>query len=356
MPRGLESIVNILAQMRTDQYPEGIIVSQDFGVHRYCDINSNCPEAIKLRRYIAEAGLELDVVLQEHKNILFNSLTSTSREINYPDFSGKTTIMIAGKEIEVDLSEIIEEELKRAFFRKIDWFRDAERQLRDLGSQLHTTLLNDIIRNRRSNVLPQLSFPIDRLIKTGCLVTTDSERYLIIFPFKYRPRWLWTQGVRYRMGEEDTVSLERNVFLAFSISKEGKFLTPRLIDYAGNKFYHYHASRNSERDCWGQVHIPERWDREFKSLVDLKYQLEGVIATINLDSLYSNTPPLMPYAWDLMERATKEGEEGKIKRRKEGEEVEEVSAWSEYFSSLATVEEFSEVSEEAPIPRRWGER
>ena len=348
MSRELQYIVDILAQMRTEQYPEGIIVSQDFGAHRYCDINSNCPEAIKLRRYIAEAGLELDTVLQEYESML-NTLPR-QRELSFPEFSGKATIVVAGQEVEVDLSEVIQGELERALHRNMDWYRGAEERLRELGFQLHNNLLDDITRNRRNTVLPQLSFPVQELIDAKCLITSDNHGYLLIFPFKYRPRWLWTQGVRYRIGEEDAVALERDVFLAFSVTKEGKFLTPYLIGHDGSKFHHYHASRGRElsdggRDCWGQVRLPERWDRGLKSLVDLKYQLEGAIATINLDSLYNPTPSPMSYAWDLMERATKEGEEGKIKKKKKGEEVEEVFA-----------EVFPEVSEEVPIPRRWGER
>lgn len=340
----LQSIAEVLNNMRTEQYPEGIILAQDFGVHKYCDINSNCPEAIKLRRYITEAGLELENVIQEY-NDLFNTLPAP-RELTFPDFSGKATIIVAGQEVEVDLSQVIEDELHRAFRRKIDWYEDAELTLKDLGKQLHDTLISDIMRHRKDVVLPQLIFPDSEVMKYNCLITSDGSNYRIIFPFRYSPEWLWTQGVRYKLSDDDAKYIQRDVFLLFTISREGKMFAPYLVNRDGTKFRHYHAnsSEDSGRDCWGQVNLPVKWDKSLKSLVDFKYQLEGATATINMDSLYNQEPIGMPYVWDMMSRATKAGEEGKLKKKK-GEEPAEV------YGEVPRGEEIP-----ASIPRRWGER
>jgi len=351
MAVALQSIIETLAQINNEQYPEGIIVSQDIGAHKYCDINSNCPEAIKLRKYIAETGLELEFVIQEYQN-MFNTLPPII-EPQFPDFSGKATIVVAGQEVEVDLSEVIEDELKRVLRRKVEWFEDAELTLKDIGKQLHQTLIRDIMAHRKNVVLPQLTFPDSDVMRYGCMITSDGSNYRIFFPFSYRPEWLWTQGIRYRLSDEDITKIQRDAFLLFTISREGKIFAPYLVNKDGTKFRHYHASRGGDddfggRDCWGQVNLPVKWDGTLKSLADFKYSLEGAIQTINLDSLYTNEPPGMPYAYDMQARATKVGQEGKLKgtRRQRGHgEPEEVV--SETPREAASIDS---------IPRRWGER
>ena len=41
----------------------GVVVALDCGVHGYCDINSNCPVAVQLRKFIHESGVTLEELL-----------------------------------------------------------------------------------------------------------------------------------------------------------------------------------------------------------------------------------------------------------------------------------------------------
>jgi hypothetical protein len=331
----LQRTLELLEGMKTEQNPEGILILQELGNHIYCDLESNCPEAIKLRRTMEEAGVTVEAVLQENERL--NQPDPAPRELSLPGFSGKVLVSIAGKNIEVDLSEMLQQELIRATNHSILWYKNQVILLKTLGRDLYQAYLNDIERNRRVKTLPQLSFSLAELLHYQCIVNSlGNHSYCFTFPFLYNPQWLWSRGKRYALAQKDIDSLKQEKYITFVITPDKKFYSIYLNTITGSKFRHYHS--DDRKDCWGQVRFPEVWDGKLKSLLDLAYQMQAALTTINLDSLYDHYPPEMYDAKDLLDRATYIGVEGV----RSDEHLDAVSN--------------DEASLPRAIPRRWGER
>ena len=142
----ISEALNALAYMSDEQHPDGILIIMDTGVHAYCDIGSNCPEAIKFRRHIEEAGITLEEVIQEveRQRESLQEVSDPGSMYSFPEFSGKAEIVVAGQSVEIDMSQAIESELKRALGHKLHWFIDQEVHLKRLGGSLYNTYLQDI--------------------------------------------------------------------------------------------------------------------------------------------------------------------------------------------------------------------
>jgi len=155
-----------------------------------------------------------------------------------------------------------------------------------------------------------LSFDTRELLASNCLVTTDRDKYVFLFPVEYKPEYLVRDGTRYKMADEDIEATTRQVYLKFIVTKNNRFTSASLHDGTGDKFQHYHG--DSVYDCWGNVRLPTQWDGRLRSLVRLVTTLMRSLATVNLNSILEHDPPSMPDTDGLEDRATELGKEGEI--------------------------------------------
>lgn len=322
--------------LRTEKYPNGIILTQDFGNHAHCPLESNCPEAIKLRRFLKEAGLELPEILKgwEEQRKQDDNPPPPAKP-NFPDFSGKLHISLGHQDIEVDFKEELERLLIVAYGNKVYDFRYAEEILQQAGHDLYHAYLHYIQEAKQTRILPQLALPLMEMVQYRCMATyATQDSYFLIFPIVYAPQWLFTHKDRYKLCKEHIESLRREVFMQFHIARNiWKIVEARLVWSNGEKFSHYHGDRS--RDCWGDLKLPERWDETLESLANLSYSFQAALATINRDSLITGVPPGMPDVIDLIDKAKKLGKEDE-----KGGEPEEPNAEQE--------------EEPGAPPRHWG--
>ncbi len=302
----------------------------DIGVHQRCDINSNCPIAVELRRIILDSGVTLEQLLEGYAASQGTPPEATAIEL--PQFNGRATIRVAGQSVVIDYSDTIRGQLGEGFVKKRLEFESMGNRMQVLGRSLYSSYLDQIYQLRNTKTLPQLAFSVGDLLKANCLITTDNTNYVFLFPRHYKPQWIITNGVRYKIADEDIETIKRNIHIAFTISKESKILKTRVLGDSGRKLQHYHGNNWDDDDCWGNVPIPERWDKTLKSLSNLVTQLMGSLATVNKDSILVRHPDSMPRINDLFDRSTKLGEEGHTEEREQprggwggGEATEEVN-------------------------------
>lgn len=306
-----------------------IQIALDVGVHSGCSIDSNCPLAVELRKVINES----DVTLEQLIEGFAASQEPPPEAVAYvlPEFDAKATIRIAGTNVELDFEEALRAQLGDTLDKKRRELNRLGGSITELGKSLYESYLNRIYALRDTRTLPQLEFDIGDLTKANCLTTSDGEYYHFLFPRTYNPEYVVTNGVRYKLADEDIKALIRDIYISYTISKEYKIIHTDILNSGGSKFRHYHGGGN---DCWGNFQIPERWNGNLKSLSDLTTQVAGALRTINKDSLMTGHPRGMVDMDDLMERSTKLGVEGITEEREQPE-----GGW--------TTEEGA--------PRRWGQ-
>uniref|UniRef100_A0A6M3KZH7 Uncharacterized protein n=1 Tax=viral metagenome TaxID=1070528 RepID=A0A6M3KZH7_9ZZZZ len=289
----------------------GIIIALDCGVHRNCDINSNCPLAVELRKVINESGLTLAQLLEGFASS--QEAPPEYQEPQLPEFNGVAEITIAGRTVPVDFTDTIRQQMGRAYDDKLHQFQRDGARAREIGLALYRSYLDQIRSLRNTRTLPQLQFSKRELISTGCLVTVNdgNTAYELMFPLLYNPEYAVHDGIRYQMAIKDIIDCKRDVWVVFTITKEEKITRTVLINQSGRKFEHYHGSG---WDCWGTVRIPERWDGRLTSLHNLVLQLRGILATVNMDSILNSTPEGMPTSRGMFERVTVMGKEGEISK------------------------------------------
>ena len=95
-----------LAQTIQALEANNIVTALDCGVHQYCDVNSNCPLAVELRRIVTESELTLEQLLEGYAasqepppNPLLNP--------EFPEIDGHTIIHIGESDIPLDLTPVI---------------------------------------------------------------------------------------------------------------------------------------------------------------------------------------------------------------------------------------------------------
>ena len=306
-----------------------IQIALDVGVHRYCDINSNCPLAVELRKITNESGVTLAQLLEG----FVTGQEAPPEPVSYelPEFDSKATIRIAGTNVELNLEDALRAQLGDALDKKRREFRGLGGRITALGDSLYHSYLNQVSELKRTKTLPQLEFPNRDVIRANCLITANNTHYIFLFPRGYSPEYIVTRGMRYKLADRDVKALKRDVYISYTITKERKILNAKILDDKGEGFRHYHG--NTGEDCWGAVHIPERWDGSLGSLADFTAQLMGALHTLNKDSPISRQPNGMPHMDGLMERSTELGEEGHPEEREQPE-----GGWT------------------TDTPRRWGQR
>ena len=335
----LGETVEALAFLRTDAYPQGITIADDLGVHVRCDINSNCPEAIKVRRYISEAGVSLPELIEGYEA----SIEVPARPATVPpmpEHSGMATIQIAGQNIEVDLTEQIDAQLIRATGNSVAAIERDGRSRIGLGESLYANYKHAVAEARRTRTLPQVQYSKLDMIRYRVLITMDSLSgvYLYMFPHIYEPDSIVHDGARYEISDADKVRIKREMFVVLPVSSAHKILRPYMMDTDGGMFQHYHGNNNGE--CWGSVRLPQNWDGRLKTLADIAYQLKAAVCTINRDSILNRHPRGMPEINDLFGRSTRLGTEGVMKKKRRTSEPGELDIEPDPF--------------EEPPRRRWG--
>ena len=186
-----------------------IAVALDIGVHHNCELDSNCPVAIELRKAISQSGITLEQLLEGYNS--FNQPELEPIPLGNLTFDGKVVISIAGQTIPLDLTEVIESQISREYRRKREELYSASRRLREVGLSLYHSYLDKIEEARNSKTLPQLKFNKKELIEADCLITSEGENYLFLFRRVYCPESIIASGVRYALSQEDRDTIKRNV-------------------------------------------------------------------------------------------------------------------------------------------------
>lgn len=328
---------------------KGTRVAHDFGVHYTCNVESNCTEAIKLRKMITEAGIDLAQLVTEVGEDYVKSRSSIN-PLELPSFleiTGRAVLNIAGQNIEVDLKEVVTQQLYSYFGSEIARFRENRDTISTLGRNLFRNYTAYIQEVRAMRQLPQSPVPAKELLDYNCTVARGDKRtWQFLFPFEYAPQWITIGDRRYKLCDEHIASLKKTGLVSmFQVTINNDLVPPTLYDRHLNKFYHYHGS---SYDCWGRLLFPKIWDGKLKTLADLNYAAQAALATINRDSLMLNAPIGMISVPKLMDKATEEGEEGVVTKKKKRRRVETPAA--EPTNTEGTTATFTNTN----TPVHWG--
>jgi len=313
----LSEVVYVLANMKSEKFPEGILIPNDLGNHAFCSITSNCPEAVKLNRVMMEAGLEFQELLVAYNQVYrpVNPLDS----FTMPEVDGRTAIVIGTQRIEIDLTEVLRNRVGTQLQDILYRMENLENTGREAIRGCYLSYVRAVRDVRQARRLEQLTIPTREYAKYPCYVSSDQGRYLFTFSFNYEPQWIYRGGERYELSTQDKGDLLQSIFLTIPVSPERSIFQPYLVDEAGRTFSHYHGTHG---DCWGHVRLPTRWDGSLKQLDELKCGLEAASATINMDSLMSDNPPGFPDIRELLGSCTHLGSEG-VRRTRAPRPVEE---------------------------------
>ncbi len=339
-------VVRVLESIRSEKFPEGIIVPEDLGNHYFCNIFSNCPEAVKLNRVMAEAGLELQEFLEAFEN-LYPS-TPKVAELRIPDIKGEVEVYVGDQCLKVDMGEEIRKQLHMGTLSKVREWEGYANTAQSYALSYVDAYEHAIRQTRINRQLEQLEFPFADLAKYKCLINKVDDKYSLSLPFNYQPVWIVVGRDRYELSQDDQGLLQHDLYLEFLITRDFRMFPPKLKNSRGRFFMHYHGN---EGDCWGEVRLPQRWNGGLKQLVDLRDHMEKAIATINVNSLMMARPPDMPSTDALMEEATLLGREG----RRMQETVEARMTEGERRTERR-LEEILVPIDQPPPRRGWGRR
>lgn len=307
----LRSVVEALEELTTEKYPHGLLVDLQLGDHSYCDIESNCPLAIQLRKYIAEAEVPLADILER---IVAASTAQPQPLTSFlaPEVSAQVQVEVGGKHFELDIKDMISGQLAHQIRDKLRQLDEANALIANAGRSFYRNYQEEIHRQSQTRALPQLHFPLADMIRFNPLITSNGNRsYIFLFPLHYHPEYLVKRGVRYELSTRDKAEVDIQCFLEIEVNNRWRISSCRLLNNLGYKFIHYHG--NDDYDCWGNVHWGEIWDRRLSSLHQLVHTLGASLITINMDSLLTGNPSELPSAESLMHRSEELGREGDIR-------------------------------------------
>lgn len=313
---------------------KGIEVALDLGEHNFCDLDTNCPMAIQVRQIIKDSGISLADLLDGYDKVV----KPDPIKIEDINISGKISLFIAEKPVELDLSDILSQRAKEAVEDKIrDINRNMER-VKTLGNSLYNSYLSQMASLRRTKVIPQFKASIEELARYGAMITEIDGKYVFLFNTIYRPEWLVDSGNRYRLAESDIKIITREAILAVWVTTTGQIYSVQLLNDKGGKLYHYHGSGG---DCWGTIRFNLVDNRiTIAAISNIKRIAMGSVSTINMNSLMNRHPDGMPDITGVKGRAKLEGKEGVIDKVTE-EPTESPTGWQ---------------TADAPARTGWGRR
>jgi len=288
-----------------------IEVSLDLGVHAQCDIDSNCPLAIQVRKIIKESGIPVLTLLDTYARLSKPAIPEPLK-LDLPDISGEITLTMGGNPLKFDITKAINAQISKVGMLKLEELRAIEFSLVNMGKQLNFDYARLVEEAKKARSLQQLSFPEDELLRYRVIINTDNKNYLFMFPLYYSPQWIVHGGIRYETNPLDVKGLSREVYVVFPIDLNKNLMRAYILTSAGKKFSHYHGA---DGDCWGHLSgkFPARWDGKLSSLGNMVSYMEKALATVNGDSLMNSDPSGMPRYKDLIGRAKKLGLEGEIR-------------------------------------------
>jgi len=334
----LRQVLRALENIKTEQHPEGIIISMDLGVHAFCLIDSNCPRAVQLREILSQAEIPLDALLEAHNSI--EQPEPNRLDWTLPDIETNINIVIAGKTSTFDANEIVEGQVKEEITYLLGNLRSQHRQVESLAASLHHAYLTEIRKVRTEIILPQLRYEPADLLMNRCIVNAQDNYYTYSLPLVYNPQYIVRSRVRYKLGAIDVDRLRHDTFVRYIIGDRSTFQSITLVNRQGSKFNHYHGT---SYDCWGDVQLPERWDGRIGTLARLAHTLETSLITINADSLMTSEPIGLINIHDLIDRGERLGEEGSLPARDE----------EDYLVALE-VDTAGATNTDNPHANRWG--
>lgn len=305
----------LLEHYKSEKNPEGIVISADFGNHTSCYLDTNCPEAVRVRKALDEAGVKLEELAELHHSLLHEPPPVPYRFPPSLDISGKINVEIGGKRFEVETGDSLREQIERNLARRYNDFILVEERLRNTARDMYSNYVYQTEVSRRNRVLPQLHFPLRNLMLYHCFVSMGEgdrhDYYMIYFPIHYAPEYLTSDFKRWRILKAHQDAIVRDVLVGFPIFANWQMEVPLLYTLEGKKFQHYHGG---SYDCWGSHRHKSKWDGSLEQLYEYSRELEKMLKTINKDSLMKPYPPGMPEYAELEKNATLLGEEGQYKK------------------------------------------
>lgn len=297
---------------------KNIHIALDIGVHRYCEIDSNCPIAIELRRLMSEAGVTLIELFEGYEQMEVNRPDRDTIE-RLPNVTAELNLRIGGHNITLPIEDIAQEQIENAIRSKLDQLDTARRDTEQLASSLYQVYRSAVIEARRSRRLPQLSFDTRALLRHNPTINSDGQLYNLYYPMEYRPEYLYDNGIRYKIADRDVTAITRDAFLLVAIiGTDYVFHQPVVLhDDGTTKLQHYHSSRGGGGDCWGTLRLPQRWDGTIEAVNRIFLEYSRSLKTINMNSLFNQHPPEMPVISAVKSRATELGREGEIPNQAE---------------------------------------
>ena len=285
-----------------------ILTGLDIGVHGNCQIDSNCPLAIDLRRVITESEITLQQLadgMAKHKAEDF-----VSPHIAIPD--EEVTFTVFNTEVKIPLHNLVENSVNVAVESKIDAIRAMEPHLVQMGQAYHRAYLEKVAVLNKNLVLTQVSFDPKELLRTRCQVTAEDGRYLFLFPYDYHAEYIVNNGVRSAISAKHRKEIARmGGSIAISLTKDRKFLDMKAKNADYSPMDHYHARTGG--NCWGSVKMPAVWDGTLRQVYKLFKELEGSLMTVNYNSLLNRHPTGMPEHTSLLRSARELGREGELR-------------------------------------------
>lgn len=285
---------------------KGVTVALNVGAHEQCRLDSNCPLAIQLRRLMADASVTLEQLLEGYEEVVAVDPVT----YDFPELSARMQVNIGGKTIDLNLDEVLTTQVRVRVQDKMRELAELQTRVKLVGQSLYNSYLNEIARQRDNRTLPQLTYAVEDMISTQCIITCEGGNYVFLFPTEYSPQYIIDSGIRYSLATEDKERMVRAAWLKIVVSPANKILHVLLMDEVGIKLQHYHG--NPRDDCWGAVTIPKTWDKRLVTLQRLAIAMMNSLKTINRNSIFRNEPTDMPNIDFVMDRSTEIGREGEF--------------------------------------------
>lgn len=325
---------------------KGYSIALDLGLHKYCLLDSNCPKAIQVRQMISDMQIsQVDLLTgyAEVTSIPDDPVKRTDFLLGKLKIDGKLNLSIGGTVVPIDLSAQIKELLKDEL-SKIDLNEEKRNRQINLAADALFTAYKDAIRQAKQHKeLEQLNLDIKDVLRFGIVTTAYNGYYLFFYPMVYQPGYLYDNGDRYEICEQDKLAIRReNCWIKFEVNKERKFIDITLVNQQGLMLNHYHGRPGF--DCWGTMHKPEKWDGSLEMLAREAKSRIGALGMINMNSLLDRHPDGMPIIQEVKNRATKMGREGEIKVKQPSEDI------------MEALNRASEQVRNNGSPRPWGAR
>ena len=287
---------------------KNIQVAIDLGVHGYCELQSNCPLAIQLRKYIQESGITAEQLFEGFSSGIPTEVPVTPNFGDIPVLAN-LTITIAGQHVRMDLSDQAIPQL-RSWLDNIARYAGGLREgLTSSGSSYFRSYLHAIREVRKTPSLTLPKFPLNIALESGVITTQEEGRYAFTFPVVYNPQYAIREGIRYSLSSRHIEVLKRKAYLTMIYTPAKTVYIIKLLKEDSGKLQHYHG--NIGQDCWGNIRHPN-WNGTLIQLVNYKKLLMGSLVTVNMDSLLNRNPVGMPSSEELRTQWTVLGREGEL--------------------------------------------